>query len=186
MKENAVFFLDTLCDPARDTVDFCDREGVGNFDMNRTKITTWAVIVKNEVEGTLDVFIFFDFLFDGFRERRFNTGPENEIYGVFDELDAGFYHKNRDKSTNVRLEANVKDEKNNSGNKDRDREEGVIEGVGAARDERVGFYFSSLFLDEEAEGEFYQDGHNKDDEGESIVFWSLGGEDFFDGFDEGC
>ncbi len=124
-------------------------------------------------------------MFDFLSESAFGAGAENVVDGGFDEVDASFDDVEGDKNADVGFEVDAPDHVDDSGGEDGNREEAVIKGVDAARDEGVGVNFLAGVFDEETEGEFDDDAGDEDDDGDSAVFGSFGVDELLDGFDEG-
>ena len=124
-------------------------------------------------------------MFNFLGESAFGAGAEDVVDGGFDEVDAGFDNVEGDEDADVSFEVDVPDHVDDGGGEDGDREETVIKGVGATRDEGVGVDLLAGVFDKEAEDEFDDDAGDEDDDGDGAVFGSFGVDEFLDGFDKG-
>ena len=64
VKDDTKFFDNGSSDASRDLVELGDGESVVYFNVDGTKVFVGTVIGEDEVEGALDVWVFFDFFFD--------------------------------------------------------------------------------------------------------------------------
>ena len=133
----------------------------------------------------MDVGVFFDLFFDFAGEIALDASAEDVVGGFFDEFDASFDDEEGNEDADVGFEIDLPNHVDDSRGEDGNGEDGVVSGVDATGDKGIRMDFFAGVFDEEAEGEFDEDGDDEDDDGDSVVSGGFGVNNFGDRFDEG-